>query len=126
MRHKVKLDDRFLEHKGSVIQLGKDMHLLDLRSTRYVNTTLTLQLIVNTLTLVPSKLSIHTSNTMEMFILNVDDGDLDRIHEPGFSTTKRIVWSEQQVNDAIFRSNKVEARASETCDMSSLITGGAG
>jgi len=30
----VKLEDRFLSHKDSMLELGKDMHLLDLRSTK--------------------------------------------------------------------------------------------
>ena len=69
---------------------------------------------------------------MNLYILNVDDGDLDRIHEPGFSAKHRIVYSEEQVNKAIFRSSQEEAKenegilASERLDMSSLISGGAG
>ena len=109
MRHKVTLDDRFLAHKGSVLELGKDMHLLDLHST-----------------------SIWTTSTMELYILNLDDGDLDRIHDPGFTARKRIVYSEEQVNRALFNTVQEEARenegilASERLDMSSLISGGAG
>lgn len=69
---------------------------------------------------------------MGLYILNVDQGDLDRISEPGFSAKKRIVHSEEQVNKAIFRTNQEEAEesagilATERLDMSSLISGGAG
>ena len=109
MRHKVKQDDRFLAHKESVLELGKDMHLLDLHST-----------------------SIWTTSTMNLYILNLDNGDLDRIHDPAFTAKKRIVYSEDQVNKAIFRTSQEEANeeagilASERLDMSSLLTGGAG
>ena len=109
MRHKVKQDDRFLTHKESVLELGKDMHLLDLQST-----------------------SIWTTSTMNLYILNLDNGDLDRIHDPAFTAKKRIVYSEDQVNKAIFRTSQEEANeeagilASERLDMSSLLTGGAG
>ncbi|KAL7541991.1 hypothetical protein ACHAXR_011413 [Thalassiosira sp. AJA248-18] len=109
MRHKVELEDRFLAHKDGVLELGKDMHLLDLHST-----------------------SIWTTSTMGLYILNVDDGDLERIRNTGFSAKKRIVHSEDQVNKAIFRTSQEEANenegilASERFDMSSLISGGAG
>lgn len=109
MRHKVQLDDRFLAHTGNVLDLGKDMHLLDLHST-----------------------SIWTTSTMNLFIINLDEGGLDRIHDSSFSAKQRIVYSEEQVNKAIFRSSQEEAKeeegilASERLDMSSLITGGAG
>ena len=69
---------------------------------------------------------------MELFILNVDEGDLDRIHDQGFSAKKRVVYSEEQVNRKIFRSTKAEARededilAGERLDKSSHIAGGAG
>ncbi len=69
---------------------------------------------------------------MDLYVLNVDKGDLDRISCHGFSAKKRIVHSEEQVNRAIFRTSQVEASeneiilASERLDMSSLISGGAG
>jgi hypothetical protein len=79
MRNKVALDDRFLSHKDGVLELGKDMHLLDLQST-----------------------SIWTTATMGLYVLNVDQGDLDRVSQPGFTAKKRVVHSEEQVNKAIF------------------------
>ena len=107
MRHKVKQDDRFLPHKESVLELGKDMHLLDLRST-----------------------SIMTTSTMNLYILNLDNGDLDRIHDPAFTAKKRIVYSEEKVNKAIFHMSQEEEEtsilASERRNMSTLLTGGAG
>ena len=33
---------------------------------------------------------------MTLFILNLDDGDLHRIHDPSFSARKRIAHSEAQ------------------------------
>ncbi|KAL7538711.1 hypothetical protein ACHAXR_008739 [Thalassiosira sp. AJA248-18] len=109
MRHKVNLNDRFLAHKDGVLELGKDMHLLDLHST-----------------------SIWTTSTMNMYVLNLDDGDLDRVNDPAFAAKKRIVHSEEQVNKAIFRTSHEEAKdeegilASGRLDMSCLLNGGAG
>ena len=110
MRHKVELDDRFLPHKDGVLELGKDMHLLDLQST-----------------------SIWTTSTMELYILNLDEGDLVRIHDPAFSAKRRIVYSEERVNRMIFRTSEDEAAESEgilaaegRVDISSQILGGAG
>ncbi|KAL7533695.1 LOW QUALITY PROTEIN: hypothetical protein ACHAWF_004591 [Thalassiosira exigua] len=76
--------------------------------------------------------SIWTTATLQLYIVNVDDGDLHRIGDPGFSAKKRVVYSEEQVNKAIFRTSQQEAKenecilASERLDMSSLISGGAG
>ena len=110
MRNKVALDDRFLSHKDGVLELGRDMHLLDLQST-----------------------SIWTTATMGIYVLNVDRGDLDRVCQPGFTAKKRIVHSEAQVNKAIFHTTSQDETketegilASERLDMSSLISGGAG
>lgn len=110
MRNKVALDDRFLSHKDGVLELGKDMHLLDLQST-----------------------SIWTTATMGLYVLNVDRGDLDRVSQPGFTAKKRVVHSEEQVNKAIFHNTSQDEikenegiLASERLDMSSLISGGAG
>ena len=72
LRHKVKMDDRFLAHKESVLELGRDMHLLDLHST-----------------------SIWTTTTMGLYVLNVDEGDLVRLIQPGFNAKKRVVHSEE-------------------------------
>ena len=103
----MKLDDRFLSHKELVLELGKDMHLLDLRPT-----------------------SIMTTSTMNLYILNLDNGDLDRIHDPSFSAKKRVVANEEKVNKAIFHMSQEEEEtsilASERRNMSTLLTGGAG
>lgn len=48
------------------------MHLLDLHST-----------------------SIWTTSTMDLYTLDVDKDDLDRIQSPGFVPKKRIVRSEE-------------------------------
>lgn len=58
--------------------------------------------------------------------MNVDEGGLEQIHKPDFAAEKRVVYSEKKVNEAIFRSNEVETMASESQDVSSFITGGAG
>ena len=63
---------------------------------------------------------------MDLFILNVDQGHLEQIHKPDFAAEKRVVYLEKQVNEAIFRSNEVETMASESQDVSTFITGGAG
>jgi len=58
MRHKVAMDDRFLPTRSGVLKLGRDMHLLDLHST-----------------------SIWTTSTLDLYIVNIDEGDLDRIRQ---------------------------------------------
>ena len=58
MRHKVAMDDRFLPSRSGVLKLGRDMHLLDLHST-----------------------SIWTTSTLDLYIVNIDEGDLDRIRQ---------------------------------------------
>ena len=69
---------------------------------------------------------------MDLYIVNVDQGDLLRILEPSYSSKKRIVYSEELVNRAIFRTTEEEAAesegilAAERQDMSSQILGGAG
>lgn len=69
---------------------------------------------------------------MDLHVLNVDRGDLERIGCQGFFAKKRIVHSEEQVNNAIFRTSRAEASenedilSSERLDMSSLVSGGAG
>ena len=67
------------------------MHLLDLHST-----------------------SIWTTSAMEMFILDIDAGDLDRIqHEKNFAAKKRIVYSQEIINRAIFRTSAEESKENE-------------
>jgi len=56
MRHKVAVEDRFLPSRSGVLKLGRDMHLLDLQST-----------------------SIWTTSTLDLYVVNIDEGDLDRI-----------------------------------------------
>lgn len=112
------------------------MHLLDLRTTRYVSQydmmiykPLYTQFSTLTYTIssfLKTYISIYTLSTMDMYILNVDEGDLMRIHEPGFSATKRILDSEAKINKAIFHLKDAEMMASETFNKSSLVTGGAG
>ena len=58
MRHKVAVEDRFLPSRSGVLKLGRDMHLLDLHST-----------------------SIWTTSTLDLYLVNIDEGDLDRIQQ---------------------------------------------
>ena len=39
--------------------------------------------------------SIWAITTMDLYILNVDEGDLESIVEPGFSAKRRVVHSEE-------------------------------
>ena len=39
---------------------------------------------------------------MDLFILNVDEGDLERVQTPGFSAKKRIVHSERRGKSFLF------------------------
>jgi len=109
LRNKVEMGDTFLPHKEGVLELGKDMHLLDLRST-----------------------SIWTTSTLDLFAVNVDNGDLHRLQDQGLALKKRIVHSEMLVNRAIFQLSEDEARESEgifqssSQNKSTLISGGAG
>ena len=80
LRHKVEYDEHFLPHKSEMLELGKDMHLLDLKST-----------------------SIWTSRPMDLYTLDVDQGDLERLGSGDFSPQKRIAHYEQQLRKAVFR-----------------------
>ena len=46
--------------------------------------------------------SIWTTPTMDLYVLNADDGDLDYIQDRGFSAKRQIVYSEERVNKVIF------------------------
>ena len=70
---------------------------------------------------------------MEMFILDTDSGDLDRIqNEKNFAARKRIVYSQEIINQAIFRTSAEESKEneemllSERHGMSTHLSGGAG
>ena len=70
---------------------------------------------------------------MELFIVDLDGGDLDRIqHDPSFSAKKRIVYSQEIINQAIFRQSAEESKDNEEVllnerhDMSTHLSGGAG
>ena len=55
-----------------MLELGRDMHLLDLHST-----------------------SIWTTTTMGIYVMNIDEGDLVSLIQPGFNAKKRVVHSEE-------------------------------
>ena len=46
--------------------------------------------------------SIWTTPTMNLYVLNVNDRDLDCIQDHGFSAKKQIVYSEERLNKVIF------------------------
>ena len=52
--------------------------------------------------------SIRTTPTMDLYILNVDDGDLDCIQGRGFSAKEKNVYSEERVNKVIFCTGQSE------------------
>ena len=73
--------------------------------------------------------SIYTTSTMDLYILNIDEGhlELQHIQNPHFSLKRRIVYSEEKINKAIFRGTETENHdnilSSEHRDMSTLIQG---
>lgn len=87
LRHKVEEDERFPPHKKEVLELGKDVQLLDLQST-----------------------SIFTTKPMGLHILDADDGDIQRLGCADFTPKKRIAHYEQQLNRAIFNGSQEEAK----------------
>jgi len=109
LRNKVALEDDFPPHRPGVLELGVDMHLLDLTST-----------------------SIWTTSAMELRILNVDEGDLDNLQAKGFDARRRIVLSDLLTNRKIFNKDDAEeedqAQVLNRCrvNMSYHVIGGAG
>lgn len=110
LRHKTEYDELFSSHEKEVLELGKDMHLLDLRST-----------------------SIFTSKPLDLFTLDIDEGDLDKLGSGEFFAPKKcIAYYEQQLNRAIFDVSEEEAKdneailSSERVGMSTSLFGGAG
>ena len=101
-------NDRYPAHRDDVLELGKDMPLLDLRGT----------------------FSIFTSKAMEIMAIDVDAGDLNRIGDEFFTPQKRLLDYELQIRDAIFGSSADEAHDVEGCmhgpQRSTFIGGGAG
>jgi hypothetical protein len=108
LRHKVESDERFPGYKDSVMALGKDMHLLDLKST-----------------------SIYTSRPMDLFTVDVDD-ELDRLGDSEFVPNKRVLESDKRLAKAIFRTtdseikDNIEVLSEARNDMSTQLSGGAG
>ena len=45
---------------------------------------------------------------MDLFILNVDEGDLERVQTPGFSAKKRIVHSERLGKSFLLRAPQLK------------------
>ena len=85
---KVALEDDFPAHLPGVLELGVDMHLLDLAST-----------------------SIWNTRVLELLILNVDDGGLDNLQTKGFKFKRRKVYSDLLIYRKIFDNNDAEDEA---------------
>jgi superfamily I DNA/RNA helicase len=102
-------DEHFPSHVKEVLELGKDVHLLDLNST-----------------------SIFTSKPLELYIVDIDKGDLGRLDYQDFAPQKRISYFEAQLNRTLFDSSEEEARDNEAIlsgeqgGMSTSLFGGAG
>lgn len=87
LRHKVDdPNERFPSHRDGVLELGKDMHLLDLKAT-----------------------SIFTGSAMELLTVDMDKNDLVRMENDDFIPPKRLLHHEQQLQQAIFRSTEKES-----------------
>ena len=87
LRHKVDdPEERFPQHRDGVLELGKDMHLLDLKAT-----------------------SIFTGSAMELLTVDIDNDDLGRMESEDFIPKKRLLHHEQQLRQAIFRSSEKES-----------------
>ena len=87
LRHKIEDDERFPPHGSEVLELGKDVHLLDLQST-----------------------SIFTTRPMELYSIYVDNGELEKLKTGGFVPKKRIAHYEQQLNRALFELSEEEEK----------------
>ncbi len=72
-------NDIFPDHRELVLRLGKDMHLVDLHTS-----------------------SILDGGMMELFTLNVDDGDLKKMTSQNFNPAKRIRDHEQRTRNMLF------------------------
>ena len=87
LRNKVKTDDRFPESRESVLRLGKDMNLLDLKST-----------------------SIYTSRPMDLFKIDIDE-EMDFLSKTSFVPKKRVLDKDQKLANAIFGRNNSQAQS---------------
>jgi len=103
-------NDRFVDHRDFVLRLGKDMHLVDLHTT-----------------------SIYDGGMMELFTLNVDDGDLKKLMADNFIPQKRIRDHEKRTRGMLFLSSEEdevqmnqEVLADVQGSMSTNLFGGAG
>lgn len=109
LRHKVDDDEQFPLHEKDVLELGKDLILLDLQST-----------------------SIFTSKPLELYTLDVDQGDIERLDTGQYAPKKRIAYYEEQLNRAVFDASEEEAKdnkdilSGERAGMSTSLVGGAG
>jgi len=110
-RNKVEDDeDRFLPHSPFCLELGRDMHLLDLKST-----------------------SMWKAGPMTILKIGVDTGDLARLEEDDatFTPRTRTLESERQLREQLFR-RTAEIEENEEIlhdtrpDLSTNLFGGAG
>ena len=109
LRAKVDADDHFPDHIPNVLELGKNMHLLDLRST-----------------------SIHDSHPLELYAISIDEGELEKMGDEEFTPKRRVLEYEDRISRAIFRTSETEAQSDQKLlsdalgNLSTNLHGGAG
>jgi len=135
MRNKIRLDDRFLDTSDpdAILKLGRDVSVLFLFVQTLARSSIQPDLFnfssLKMHLLGLKSTSIYTTSTMDLYMLNIDEGhlDLQHIQSPHFSLKRRIVYSEEKINKAIFRGTETENHdnilSSEHRDMSTLIQG---
>mmetsp|Transcript_14131 Transcript_14131/g.25605 ORF Transcript_14131/g.25605 Transcript_14131/m.25605 type:complete len:611 (+) Transcript_14131:567-2399(+) len=78
------------------------------------------------------ELGIFTSKPLELYTVDVDQGDLERLDSGHFSPKKRIAYYEDQLHKAVFDTSEEEAKdndailSGEQVGMSTSLAGGAG
>lgn len=83
-------DDRYPALKSFVLEIGKDMHLIDLKTT-----------------------SIFTGGPMSLLMVNLDDGDLRKLMDDSFKPKKRLIHHEQSLHNTLFQSSEEEEKAQQ-------------
>jgi hypothetical protein len=110
LRHKEDKDELFPQCLDGVLKFGGDMDLLDLQST-----------------------TILTSKPMDLYILSIDDGDLQRLKEDKYAPRKRMTHFEKHLRRAVFHPSQAEVEDGQRLlseeqrfGMSTSLHGGAG
>ena len=109
LRNKVDHGDTFPGHVPFTMELGKDMHLLDLKST-----------------------NIYTSCPATLFVVDVDDEELKLMEDPSYSLKKRVLDYEEKIAKALFNQSEAHNKndkvmlSAASHNVSTILTGGAG